>query len=224
MTGLGFKGCKFGLGKRGDARLGSDIRRDVEFMRLLRERVGPEPMLMWDRGVNTLTWDVAFAIRLTAALEEHGLTWMEEPFEPADLDSFRRLKSRCSTLIGSGEREWNVEGYRSFIAAGVADVIGFDPGRAEGITGGRRVIELVEEGGAWFNAHAWSSAIVTAASLALSLTTPRTLVFELKAEESPMQHELVESPVAQSGGWVHPLTGAGLGIEVREDVVEKYRF
>lgn len=224
MTGLGFKGCKFGLGKRGDARLGSDIRRDVEFMRLLRERVGPEPMLMWDRGVNTLTWDVAFAIRLTAALEEHGLTWMEEPFEPADLDSFRRLKSRCSTLIGSGEREWNVEGYRSFIAAGVADVIGFDPGRAEGITGGRRVIELVEEGGAWFNAHAWSSAIVTAASLALSLTTPRTLVFELKAEESPMQHELVESPVAQSGGWVYPLTGAGLGIEVREDVVEKYRF
>ena len=224
VTELGFRGCKFGLGKKGDARLGSDIERDVEFMRLLRERIGPAPMLMWDRGVNTLTWDASFALRLTAALEEHGLTWMEEPFEPSDLDAFRRLKAHSRTLVASGEREWNVEGYRSFIAAGVADVIGFDPGRAEGITGGRRVIELVEEADAWFNAHAWSSAIVTAASLALSLTTPRVLVFELKAEENPMQHELVETPIVQSGGWVEPLTGAGLGIEVREAVVEAYRF
>jgi L-alanine-DL-glutamate epimerase-like enolase superfamily enzyme len=224
ITELGFQGCKFGLGKKGDARLGSDVERDVEFMRLLRERVGPEPMLMWDRGVNTLTWDVAFAMRLAAALEEYRLTWMEEPFEPTDLDSFHRLKSRCSTLIGSGEREWNVEGYRNFIAAGVADVIGFDPGRAEGITGGRRVIELVEEADVWFNAHAWSSAIVTAASLALSLTTPRVLVFEFKAEESPMQHELVEHPIEQSGGFVARIDGPGLGIEVRDTVVEKYRF
>ena len=76
-------------------------------------------------------------------------------------------------------------------------MIGFDPGRAEGITGGRRVIDLVEEAGVWFNAHAWSSAIVSAASLALSLTTPRVLVFELKAEENPMQHELVERPIGR---------------------------
>jgi L-alanine-DL-glutamate epimerase-like enolase superfamily enzyme len=221
---LGFQGCKFGLGKKGDARLGSEIERDLEFMRLLRERVGPEPMLMWDRGVNTLTWDPAFAIRLTNALEGLGLTWMEEPFEPGELEHFRRLRARSSTLIGSGEREWDVEGYRRFIAAGVADVVGFDPGRAEGITGGRRVIELVEEAGVWFNAHAWSSAIVSAASLALSLTTPRVLVFELKPEPNPMQDELVEQPIRQSGGWVRPLDGPGLGIEVRESVVDEYRF
>ena len=221
---LGYVGCKLGLGKKGDARLGYEIARDVEFVRLLRERIGPEPMLMWDRGVNTLTWNVGFAIRLTNALEELGLTWIEEPFEPDELELFRRLRSRCSTLIGSGEREWNVEGYRAFIGHDVADVVGFDPGRAEGITGGRRVIELVEEAGAWFNAHAWSSAIVSAAALALSLTTPRVLVFEFKPDENPMQHELVESPIEQSGGWVTPLTGSGLGIEVKEAVVEKYRF
>jgi L-alanine-DL-glutamate epimerase-like enolase superfamily enzyme len=220
----GYRGCKLGLGKRGEAGLGTDIERDVELIRLLRERVGPEPMLMWDRGVNTLTWDVSFAIRLTNALEEHGLTWIEEPFEPEDVDSFRRLKSRSSTLVASGEREWNVEGYRAFIATGAADVIGFDPGRAEGITGGRRVIELVEEAGVWFNAHAWSSAIVSAASLALSLTTPRALVFELKADENPMQHELVERAIAPTGGYVEALDGPGLGIDVREDVVEAYRF
>jgi L-alanine-DL-glutamate epimerase-like enolase superfamily enzyme len=221
---LGFQGCKLGLGKKGDARLGSDVERDVELVRLFRDRVGEEPMLMWDRGVNTLTWDFAFAVRLTNTLEELGLTWIEEPFEPGELELFRRLRARCSTLVGSGEREWDVDGYRAFVAAGVADVIGFDPGRAEGITGGRRVIELVEESGSWFNAHAWSSAIVTAASLALSLTTPRVLVFELKPEANPMQHELVERPIEQAAGWVHALDGPGLGIEVRESVVDEYRF
>jgi L-alanine-DL-glutamate epimerase-like enolase superfamily enzyme len=220
----GFNGCKFGLGKKGAARLGSEIDRDVEFIRLVRERVGPEPMLMWDRGVNALTWDAGFAIRLTNALEEFGLTWIEEPFEPGEIEQFRRLRSRCSTLIGSGEREWDVGGYRAFIATGVVDVVGFDPGRAEGITGGRRVIELVEEAGIWFNAHAWSSAIVTAASLALSLTTPRVLVFELKPEENPMQHELVAAPIGQHEGWVTGLVGPGLGIDVDESVVARYRF
>ena len=187
----------------------SEVERDVELMRLLRERIGPGADA--DVGPGREHAHLGRRLRDPAhdALEEHGLTWIEEPFEPEDHDDFRRLKARCSTLLASGEREWNAEGYRSFIAAGVADVIGFDPGRAEGITGGRRVIELVEEAGVWFNAHAWSSAIVTAASLALSLTTPRVLVFELKAEENPMQHELVEEPIGAVAGLVEAARRAG---------------
>lgn len=69
-----------------------------------------------------------------------------------------------------------------------------------------------------------SLAIVSAASLALSLTTPRVLVFELKPEENPMQHELVETPLGLRDGFVEPLPGPGLGIEVRERVVDAYRF
>ena len=65
---------------------------------------------------------------------------------------------------------------------------------------------------------------MTAASLALSLTTPRVLVFELKPEENPMQHELVAAPIEQHDGWVVGLDGPGLGIAVDESVVERYRF
>ena len=103
-------------------------------------------------------------------------------------------------------------------------MIGFDPGRAEGITGGRRVIELVEEAGVWFNAHAWSSAIVSAASLALSLTTPRVLVFELKAEENPMQHELVEEPDRRARRVRRGARRAGARHRGPRGVVERYRF
>ena len=55
--------------------------------------------------------------------------------------------------------------------SGTVDVVGVDPGRAEGITGFRKVTERVEHYRRQSNAHAWSSAIVTAASLAISFAT-----------------------------------------------------
>jgi L-alanine-DL-glutamate epimerase-like enolase superfamily enzyme len=38
-----------------------------------------------------------------------------------------------------------------------------------------------------------------------------------------MQHELVKKPFEWKDGWVLPPTGPGLGIEVIEEVVDRYR-
>src|SRR4029078_1622315 len=73
------------------------------------------------------------------------------------------------------------------------------------------------------NAHAWSSAIVTAASLAISFNSPSCKLFELKPLRNPMQHDLVTKPFEHVDGWMYPPTGPGLGIEVIEDVVNGYR-
>ena len=73
------------------------------------------------------------------------------------------------------------------------------------------------------NAHAWSSAIVTAASLAISFNTPSAKLFEFKPIRNPMQHDLVTKPFEQKDGWVYPPTGPGLGIEVIEEVIGGYR-
>jgi L-alanine-DL-glutamate epimerase-like enolase superfamily enzyme len=104
------------------------------------------------------------------------------------------------------------------------DVVGCDPGRAEGITGTRKMIEHVEAADVWFNAHAWSSAIITAASIALSASSPRCLVFELKPIRNPMQHELVTTPFEQHDGWIDVPMKPGLGVDVQESVLEKYRL
>lgn len=219
----GYRGFKIGFGKRGDAHLGYEFERDVTFMRLLREAAGPDADIMIDRG-QSLVWDVGHAIRLTNAFEEYGLRWIEEPLEPGDIEGFRKLRGHVHTLIAAGEREWTADAFKRLIDTGVVDVVGCDPGRAEGITGTRKVIEYVEATDVWFNAHAWSSAIITAASLALSATSSRCLLFELKPIPNPMQHELVKAPFEQHDGWIDVPTAPGLGIEVQESVIEKYRF
>ncbi len=219
----GYIGVKIGMGKRGDARLGYELARDIEFVGLLREAVGPDAMIMMDRG-QSLVWDVGEAIKRTQAFERHDLKWIEEPLEPQDVEGFRTLRRQVTTLIAGGEREWDVRGFQEVIGSGLIDVIGCDIGRAEGITGALAVIGLVEQANVWFNSHAWSSAVNTAASIALSASTPRCLLQELKPDESPMQHELVDEPFAQQDGLIAVPRSPGLGVEPKESVLAKYRW
>jgi L-alanine-DL-glutamate epimerase-like enolase superfamily enzyme len=219
----GYRGLKIGMGKRGETRLGYEFDRDVTFVTKLREAIGPDAMLIMDRG-QSLPWTVADAIRRTQAFDECQLTWMEEPLEPRDVEGFRRLREQVTCLIGTGEREFTVDGYSHLIQSGISDVVGFDPGRAGGITAGLKVIRLVEDANVWFNAHAWSSAITTAASIALSASTTRCMVFEQKPIKNPMQDELVEEPFAQRDGVITVPSAPGLGVTVIESVLEKYRL
>jgi L-alanine-DL-glutamate epimerase-like enolase superfamily enzyme len=192
-------------------------------VRLLRDAIGPGAMLMMDRG-QSLPWTLADAIRRTNAFEQYDLTWIEEPLEPTDIEGFRKLRHHVKTLIATGEREWTGRGFKQFIETGIVDVVGCDVGRAEGITGVLKVIEYVEANDVWFNSHAWSSAVNTAASIALSAITPRCLLQELKPDVNPMQHELIDEPFAQVGGWIDVPTKPGLGVEPREEVLAKYKL
>lgn len=218
----GLQGVKAGFGKRGEARLGYDHDRDVEYVRAMRERLGPDALLMIDIG-NAIRWDVSTAVARARAFEEYGVDWLEEPLGGWDPAGYATLRAKTGLRIGYGEREWTLDGFERILATGTVDVVGIDPARAEGITGFRRVAHRVEEYHRQINAHAWSSAICTAASLALSFSTPAAKLLEFKPLRNPMQHDLVTTPVAHRDGWVYPPSAPGLGIEVREDVVEAYR-
>lgn len=219
----GMQGMKVGFGKRGDARLGYEHDRDVEYVRAMREAIGDDKMLMIDCGI-AVTWDVTTAVRRVQAFDEYNLTWIEEPLGAWDPEGYANLRSKTTSLIAYGEKEWTLEGFERVLDTGTVDVIGVDPGRAEGITGFKRVTDRVEAHRRQANAHAWSSAIVSAASLAVSFSSPSCKLFEFKPLRNPMQHELVPDPIEHIDGWVYPPTQRpGLGIEVQEDVVDRYR-
>ncbi len=219
----GLQGVKVGFGKKGQARLGYSHDRDVRFVELLRAAIGPGASLMVDLGV-AVYWDPPTAISRVRAFTEFGLSWIEEPLGPWDPDGYRRLRAAVDTAIAWGEREWDARGYDEVLDTGCVDVVGVDPGRVRGITGFQQIAARVESSRRQLNAHAWSSAIVSAASLAASFASPAAKLFEVKPLPNPMQDELVERPITHHDGWMLPPTGPGLGIEVRADVVERYRL
>lgn len=218
----GLQGVKVGFGKRGDARLGYDHDRDVEYVRQMREGIGADRSLMIDNGW-AIKWDVSTAVKRCVAFDEYDVTWVEEPLGAWDPEGYRTLRDKTRTLIAYGEKEWTLEGFERVLATGTVDVVGVDPGRAEGITGFKRIADRVDAYRRQSNAHAWSSAICSAASLAVSFSNPSFKLFEFKPLRNPMQHELVTRPFEHVDGWVYPPTGPGLGIEVIEEVVDRYR-
>ena len=128
----------------------------------------------------------------------------------------RRATPTCAPrrrrLIAYGEKEWTLDGFERVLATGTVDVVGIDPGRAEGITGFKKVTERIEFYRRQANAHCLVVArSCTAASLAISFSSPAFKLFEFKPLRNPMQHDLVTEPFEHVDGWVYPPTGPGLG-------------
>jgi L-alanine-DL-glutamate epimerase-like enolase superfamily enzyme len=217
----GLTGIKVGFGKLGDARLGFEHRRDVEFVRAVRAAVGPDKRIMIDLGVRN-HWSVAEAIQRVRAFEEYGIAWIEEPLGHDDPEGYSRLRSATATEIAYGEREWSAAGVARILATGTVDVVGLDPGRIGGVTGFSRACDLIAVARRQGNAHAWSTAIDTAASLAISWAKPVCRQLEEQPFKGPMQDDVIGGAIVHDGGYMPQPQGPGLGISVDESVVRRY--
>lgn len=216
-------GLKVGFGKRGAAALGVDADRDIAFVKALRRELGPNKSILIDVGA-AIHWDVRTAIARTMAFEEFNIGWIEEPLGADNPSGYAELRSRVTTKIAYGEREWTPRGVQRIVDTGTVDVVGIDPGRCEGITGWLAAAAHVRAAQREVNAHTWSSAIVTAASLALSFASPHCHQVEIKPLRNPMQHDLPTTPVTPVHGRFEPPTGPGLGVDIDESVLQQYRL
>ena len=217
------EGIKMGFGKRGAADLGTDRARDLRFIQLLRAALGDGARIMVDIGAS-IHWDTDTAITRARDWEPYDIAWIEEPLGADNPAGYRQLKQSTTIPIAYGEREWTPRGVQRIAETGTVDIVGVDPGRVEGLTGFRRANDAVLAAGAQINAHAWSSAIVTAASLAASLTAPNCRQIEIKPLRNPMQHELVTDPIHPRNGQLTALSQAGLGITIDTAAVERHRL
>lgn len=215
---------KGGWGSRPDAVFGDNRKRDLELVKRIREAIGDDVELVMDVLGSRVKWSVPHAIRMMREFEAYRLRWIEEPLPPHNFEGYARLRGAIATKVGTGEQEWNREGYRRLLKAGAVDVVQMDPGRSLGITGCRQVIQLVEAENLSFSLHTWSGALNTAASVHLLATSTHGDCMDFKPHESPMQHELVTDPWIQKNGYLEVRPKPGLGVDVREEVVQKYSF
>lgn len=217
----GFQSVKLGFAKKGLSKVGkSGPDYDVNFIKALRKAIGESPDIMVDIG-NGVRWDVPTAIKTTRRMEAYNIRWIEEPLYPTDIKGYQLLRSQTNTLIGAGEREWCYESYQALLQQDCIDVFGMDPARIQGITAYKRIKDLISANHRFVNAHAWSTAITTAASLHCSLASGNSLVFELKPIPGPVQYNIVKEPIVAEKGWVTMGDAPGLGIEIIEEELLK---
>ena len=220
----GYPIVKAGWGMNPGAMIGQDAKRDMKFLSEIRGVIGDGISLAVDVPGPFGVWDVPTAIRRLREWERFELRWVEQPLASDDLEGYARLRAAIATPIGSGEDEWGPESYKHLINSKGVDILQLDPCWALGLTGCREVATLVEAAGLKYSAHSWSSALNTAASLAMLVLSPAADTIDFKPHPSPMQHELVDDPWVPEGGMLKLRDAPGLGVTVSEQAVRRFAF
>ena len=206
--------------KTGLALLGYGPEEDVELVRRVREAVGPAVTVMVDANY---AYDRTDARRVGRALEDEGVHWFEEPVAPEDLDGYARLSETLDVPIAGGECHTPSEFDRLFETGGL-DVAQPDVCIVGGLTPARRIARRAHDNGVPLVPHVWGTPVALAASLQLIATLPGDPWLEFDRSPNPLREELCARPFAPDGdGLVAVPGGPGLGIELDEAAIERYR-
>jgi len=213
----GFTAVKLGWGP-----LGKDPKHDVKLAAAANEAAGDCEILI-DAGLGYVR-DAKTAIDVARELEQLGVFWLEEPFEPDEYEAYAELADAVDIRVAAGEQDTTVWGFRELIERGHVDLVQPDVTRCGGITEWLRIAELARGHGVETVPHAWKSGIIKAASLQCNAVIPDALFQEYCVADTPINQTLTRErlPVEPDGTILVP-TAPGIGITLDDEVVERYR-
>ena len=214
----GFTAVKFGWGV-----FGEDPKQDVKLVEAARREMGDGCDLLVDTG-----WFVERtpkqAIQVIRSLEPYRPFFVEEILHPEDYDGYRHVAETVDTLVACGEQEATEWGFHELITRGKVDVLQPDLTRCGGFTVARKIAHMAELANVLVIPHSWSSDLLTAASLHLNAFMRRAVFIEFNTSQGPLSRELVREPLRMTDGWLSVPEGPGLGVEVNEEAIRKYRI
>jgi len=216
-TAQGFTAVKFGWGG-----FGQNERRDVPLVEAARTALGPDRHLLVDTG-----WFVERtpkeAIRLVDSITPCNPYFVEELLHPEDYDGYHKVATAVRVPIACGEQEATDWGFQQLIERGGVDILQPDLTRCGGFTVARKIVHMAERANRLVIPHSWSSDLLTAASLHLTAFQRRAEFVEFNTSQGPLSRQLVRNPITLDEGHLNVPTGHGLGVEVNEDVIAKFR-
>jgi len=199
----GFKAIKMRLGR-------STLREDIEAIRIVRDAVGDDIILMSDFNQGLTLGE---ALQRMHGLDDQGLYWFEEPIAYDDYEGCAQITREMKTPLSIGENIYGSREFHKAVMAKAADLYMPDLMRIGGVTGWMR-----------------SAAIAGAAGLPLSshLYTPISAQL-LRVSESADWLEwgdwaepVLAEPFEAKDGYATVPDKPGNGVEWNEAAVKKY--
>lgn len=222
MREAGFSALKFGWGP-----LGQDEKADAALVAAARRGLGEDGDLMIDIG---LCWDAVTAISRVRRLSEYNPYWIEEPLPPDDIEGYGRLADAgLGVRIAAGEEESTCWGFQDLIERGKIDVVQADISRAGGLTESRRIAQMARRRNLLCVPHAFSTGVLLAASAHWAASIPNGGLVEYTVAESPLATGLtgtglLQEPLRAVDGFLTLTDAPGLGIELDEEAIARYRI
>jgi L-alanine-DL-glutamate epimerase-like enolase superfamily enzyme len=195
--------------------------RDVERLRMVREAIGRDiPIKIDFNGY----YEPKTAIRIIHEMEKIGVQWIEQPAKYWDLEALAMVRNATTATIVADEPVESPEDMMRVVRAKAADAVHIKPTTKGGLTMARKIAAIAEAAGI---------AIVpgTSAPTGVGMAVARTFIATCPhlsggAHGSPsdvLVEDIVMDPIPPDSTYVDIPNLPGLGIELNEQVVKKYR-
>lgn len=170
------------------------------------------------------------AKQLAKALEPHRPLFIEEPLLCEHPEAIKQLSGLTTIPIAFGERLYTRWDVKRFLEDHSVDILQPDIAHAGGISETRRIATIAEAYDVAIAPHCPLGPIALAASIQVALNTPNFVIQEMslgmhynvEAGDIDLNTYLKDQSVfAIEEGYVKAPTGAGLGIEIDEELVRK---
>lgn len=200
----GFHGLKLRLGR-------ARLRDDIAAIEAIRRAVGDDVALMADFNQGL---DMAEALARCPAIDDLGLTWIEEPILYENLAGCAKLAVQIKTPIQIGENFYGPRDLADALAARACDFVMPDLMRIGGVTGWLRAAAIAAAAGIPLSTHLYPE---------FSAHVMRVTETAHWLEWQDWADPILQRPFPVKDGMVQIRDVPGAGIEWDEDAVKRYR-
>ncbi|HEX4571077.1 MAG TPA: mandelate racemase/muconate lactonizing enzyme family protein [Dongiaceae bacterium] len=205
-----------------------DLVSDAELVGLIKEgrrMLGEGILMALDFGYRWTSWhDAKWVLDRIADCD---IYFAEATLQHDDLAGHAKLAAQSAIRICGAEAAATRFEIREWLERGGVSVVQPNIGRGGGLTEIRRIAELCELHGAEVIPHGWKTGITSAAGRHFQAACPAAPLFEYvspKVFDSPLRRELVSPEPVIKDGYMELPTAPGLGIELNEELVERWRI
>jgi len=212
---------------------GVEQKRDIELVRRIREAIGPELNICVDANQGYPT--AKAAVKITKAMEEYNLLYMEQPVE--GIDQMAEVARRVDTPIMADESAWTPQDVIEIVQKKAADMISIYTTKPGGMFKAKKVAAVAEAAGLKCNVNgSVETGVGNAANLHLAASTGIVTYGCVVPVSTPKdkgkggiagiyyQDDIIVEPFEYSNGDVIVSSKPGLGIELDEDKLKHYRI
>ena len=184
-----------------------------------RKVLGPDIKLMVDTNCS---WTPDQAVAMAKEFAPYDLLWLEEPvWPPEDYAAMARIRKESGVAVAAGECGSTLADFMQLIDTGHVDYVQPSVTKIQGLTAMLRVIELARSRGTKVAPHSPYFGPGLLATMHISASMP---------EKPPIERFYLTLEASPLGDWVNAKDGhmripqgPGLGVEIDEAVVAKYR-
>jgi muconate cycloisomerase len=205
-------------------KVGLDPEGDVARVKAVRAAIGPEIKLGVDANGG---WSTENAERTVQRLRADGIYFVEQPLPPEEIIATAELRRRIGLPVVADESVATLQDARALAVAGAADVFSLYVGKAGGIGPAAAIAQFAA--GVGIKCTIGSNlelGVGSAAMIHLALASPG-----VTAEEYPCdiigpffyEDDVVREPLPIAPGQAGANGRPGLGVELDEEKVAKYR-